>query len=118
MKKIFLFYMALFIINTLQAQVRLPSPSPTQTIKQEFGLGNIELSYTRTGAKGRRVFGDLVSYGKLWNTSANTPSKLFFSEPVEIFGKKIDQRKQGTGDLGNFVAHHFGASFCASGHLV
>jgi hypothetical protein len=93
MKKILLFYMALFIINTLQAQVRLPSPSPTQTIKQEFGLGNIELSYTRTGAKGRRVFGDLVAYGKLWNTSANTPAKLFFSEPIEIFGKKIDSGK-------------------------
>ena len=93
MKKILLFYMALFIINQLQAQVRLPSPSPTQTIKQEFGLGNIELSYTRTGAKGRRVFGDLVAYGKLWNTSANTPVKLFFSEPVEIVGKKIDSGK-------------------------
>ena len=93
MKKILLFYMALFIINTLQAQVRLPSPSPSQTIKQAFGLGNIELSYTRSGAKGRRVFGDLVAYGKLWNTSANTPAKLFFSEPVEIFGKKIDSGK-------------------------
>ena len=86
MKKILLFYMALFISNTQQAQVRLPSPSPAQSIKQEFGLGNIEVSYTRPGAKGRRVFGDLVAYGKLWNTSANSPAKLYFSEPVEIVG--------------------------------
>ena len=93
MKKMLLFYMALFIINSQQAQVRLPSPSPAQSIKQEFGLGNIEVSYTRPGAKGRRVFGDLVAYGKLWNTSANSPAKLYFSEPVEIVGKKIDSGK-------------------------
>ena len=90
MKKILLFYMALLILKIPQAQVRLPSPAPTQTIKQEFGLGNIEITYNRPAAKEKRVFGDLVPYGKLWNTSINSPAKLFFSEPLEIFGKKID----------------------------
>lgn len=72
------------------AQVRFPAPSPTQTIKQEFGLGAVEVVYSRPSAKGRKVFGDLVPYGKLWRTGANSSTKLSFTEPVEIGGKKLD----------------------------
>jgi len=72
------------------AQVKFPSPSPAQTIKQEFGLGNIEVNYSRPAAKGRRVFGDLVPYGKLWRTGANAATKLSFSDPVELEGRKLD----------------------------
>lgn len=71
-------------------QVRMPQPSTTQIIKQDFGLGSIELTYSRPNAKGRRVFGDLVPYTKLWRTGANAATKLQFTEPVEFGGKKID----------------------------
>lgn len=79
----------LFLLNA-SAQVKFPQPSPTQTIKQNFGLGTIELVYSRPAAKGRKVFGDLVPYGKLWRTGANGATRLTFSEPVEINGKKLD----------------------------
>lgn len=72
------------------AQVNLPSPSSTQTIKQDFGMGSIELTYSRPGAKGRSVFGDLVPYGKLWRTGANEATRLVFTSPVEIGGRKLD----------------------------
>ncbi len=72
------------------AQVTFPQPSPTQTIKQNFGLGSIELVYSRPGAKGRKVFGDLVPYGKLWRTGANGATRISFSDPVEIDGRKLD----------------------------
>lgn len=90
MKNLLLVCMGLFYVNTPHAQVLLPSVAPAQTIRQEFGLGSIEVSYTRPGAMGRRVFGDLVAYDKLWGTSTGSPAKLTISEPVEIFGKKID----------------------------
>ena len=85
----------LIILTTLfavkmPAQVKLPAPSPLQTLKQEVGLGNIEIIYSRPGAKGRQVFGDLVPYGQLWRTGANEATRITFSEPVEIGGKKID----------------------------
>ncbi len=79
-----------FFSIPLIAQVKLPSPSSTQIIKQDFGLGSIELTYSRPGAKGRMVFGDLVPYGKLWRTGANAATRLTFTNPVEIGGKKID----------------------------
>lgn len=92
MNKLFLLCLAIAFlpIAEISAQVKLPSPSPTQTIKQEFGLGYIEITYSRPGAKGRRVFGDLVPYGKLWRTGANAATKIVFSDPVEIIGRRID----------------------------
>lgn len=73
-----------------QTQVKLPSPSPIQIIRQEFGLGTIELTYSRPAAKGRKVFGNLVPYNKLWRTGANAATRLVFTDPVEINGRKID----------------------------
>jgi len=72
------------------AQVRMPQPSTTSSVKQDFGLGTIELTYSRPNAKGRRIFGDLVPYDKLWRTGANAATKLVFSDPVEIGGKRLD----------------------------
>ncbi len=91
MKKIFLLVFAIAgftIIST--AQVKMPAPSPTQTIKQDFAIGTIELTYSRPSAKGRKVFGELVPFSELWRTGANEATKIFFSEPVEIAGKKLD----------------------------
>lgn len=91
MKKLFLSALVLTGFTLLgNAQVKMPAPSPTQIIKQNFGIGTIELTYSRPAAKGRRIFGDLVPYNKLWRTGANEATKIFFSEPVEIGGKKID----------------------------
>ncbi|MEI7964775.1 MAG: DUF2911 domain-containing protein [Chitinophagaceae bacterium] len=72
------------------AQVRMPAPSSTQTIKQDFGLGSITLTYSRPNAKGRKIFGDLVPYEKIWRTGANAATRLVFTDPVEIGGKRID----------------------------
>ncbi len=84
------FIACLGMLSVNAQQVRLPSPSTTQTIKQDFGLGSIELTYSRPGAKGRRVFGDLVPNGKLWRTGANAATRLSFTVPVEMGGKKLD----------------------------
>ena len=72
-----------------------PQPSPTQTIKQNFGVGSIELSYSRPGIKGRKIFGDLVPYGKVWRTGANNATTIQFSDDVTIGGKEIKAGKYG-----------------------
>ncbi|MBS1496731.1 MAG: DUF2911 domain-containing protein [Bacteroidetes bacterium] len=86
----FLIAMAIFISGIAYAQVKIPAPSPTQTIKQDFALGNIEITYSRPSAKGRLVFGGLVPFGKLWRTGANKATIIKFSDIVYINGKKID----------------------------
>jgi Protein of unknown function (DUF2911) len=91
MKKILLAIFALAGFALLStAQVKMPAASPTQTVKQDFAIGFIELTYSRPSAKGRKIYGDLVPYNKIWRTGANAATKIVFSEPVEIGGKKID----------------------------
>lgn len=72
-----------------------PQPSPTEEIKQNFGLSNIQLSYSRPSMKGRVIFGDLVPYGKVWRTGANSATTITFGEDVTIGGTKIPAGKYG-----------------------
>ena len=90
MKKLFSFSMLVILSAVSHAQMKMPAPSPGQTIKQDFALGNIELVYSRPSIKGRRIFGDLVPYDKVWRTGANSATLLKFNDVVEIGGKRID----------------------------
>jgi len=95
MKKIFLL-LAITAGSVSFAQTLVtPQPSTTQTIKQNFGLSSIELSYSRPNAKGRVIFGELVPFGKVWRTGANQASTLTFGEDVTIGNKKIAAGKYG-----------------------
>lgn len=96
MKKIFITALAAFaFFGAVAQQLSTPQASPTQTIKQNFGLASIELSYSRPGIKGRKVFGDLVPYGQVWRTGANQATTLTFGEEVMIGGTKVPAGKYG-----------------------
>ncbi|MCU0335535.1 MAG: DUF2911 domain-containing protein [Chitinophagaceae bacterium] len=96
MKKIAMAALVLAFAVGVQAQaLRTPAPSTTQYIKQDFGLGTIELSYSRPSAKGRVVMGDLVPYGKVWRTGANQATTITFSDDVKIGGKDVKAGKYG-----------------------
>lgn len=84
-----------FMLSTNAQSLKTPAPSPAQTIKQDFGLSSIELSYSRPGVKDRKVFGDLVPFGKVWRTGANNATTLTFGEEVTIGGTKIKAGKYG-----------------------
>ena len=77
------------ITLTVNAQVKTPQASTSQTITQTVGLTNIELSYSRPSMKGRTIFGNLVPYNKLWRTGANANTTISFDENVMIGGKII-----------------------------
>jgi hypothetical protein len=82
--------LACSLVLTASAQeLKLPAPSPTQTVSQDFALSNISLSYSRPSKKGRVIFGDLVPYGQIWRTGANSPTKIKFGEDVSIDGKPV-----------------------------
>ena len=72
-----------------------PQPSTTQTIKQNFGLSSIELSYSRPNMKGRTVMGNLVPFGKVWRTGANSATTLTFGDDVTIGNKLVAAGKYG-----------------------
>ena len=84
------------IMYSVDAQtLRTPAPSPTQNIKQDFALSTVELSYSRPAVKQRKIFGDLVPYGKVWRTGANQATTISFGEEVAFGGKKVPAGKYG-----------------------
>jgi len=84
MKKLIFSIALIAMVVFVDAQtLRVPSSSTSQTVKQEFGLGTIELSYSRPNMKGRNIFGDLVPYGAIWRTGANNATTLTFSDEVK-----------------------------------
>jgi hypothetical protein len=93
MKKLF-FTLAILITQfSVEAQIKTPQASPKATINQMVGLTEVEINYSRPGAKGRPVFGNLVPFGKLWRTGANENTTVSFSDDVIIDGKTLKKGK-------------------------
>ena len=76
-------------LNTQAQGFKMPQASSAQTIKQEFGLGEITVTYSRPNVKGRKVFGGLEPYGKVWRTGANSATVITFTEEVNLEGNKV-----------------------------
>lgn len=72
-----------------EAQLRTPQASVGQTIKQDFALTSVEVNYSRPSARGRKIMGELVPYGKVWRTGANGATTISFKDDVTIDGKKV-----------------------------
>ena len=47
--------------------------------------------YSRPQKQGRKVFGELVEYGKVWRLGANEATEIEFYQDVKIGGKKISK---------------------------
>ncbi|HRA12528.1 MAG: DUF2911 domain-containing protein [Chitinophagaceae bacterium] len=95
MKKLFITAIAACSLFMAEAQLKTPAPSPTQTVKQDFALSSVELSYSRPAMKGRTIYGDLVPFDKVWRTGANQATTLTFGEDVMIGGTKVAAGKYG-----------------------
>lgn len=95
MKKMILSAIAACSLIVAEAQLKTPAPSPAQTVKQDFGLSTIELSYSRPAVRNRKIFGDIVPYGAVWRTGANSATTLTFGDEVIIGGTKIPAGKYG-----------------------
>ncbi len=81
------------LTNVNAQELKMPQPSSTQSVSQDFGLGSISVIYSRPNVKGRKIFGELVPFGKVWRTGANAATVITFSEEVKINGETIPAGK-------------------------
>ncbi len=93
MKKILIALAIVLAPFATEAQIKTPQASPKGYIKQTVGLTDVEVTYSRPGARGRAVFGNLVPFGKLWRTGANENTIINFGDDVVIDGKTLKKGK-------------------------
>jgi Protein of unknown function (DUF2911) len=89
-----LFHLSLILTFILSLSVagqefRPPRPSPDATVSQYVGITKITVDYSSPGVKGRKIWGDLVPYGKIWRTGANEITSITFSDPVKVNGNDL-----------------------------
>ncbi|NUM70435.1 MAG: DUF2911 domain-containing protein [Ignavibacteriaceae bacterium] len=81
---------AMFLASESMAQVyAIPRPSPISTVTQVVGISEVTVKYARPAKNNRKVFGELVPFGKLWRTGANENSTVTLSDEATIGGVKV-----------------------------
>ncbi len=72
-----------------QNDLNLPDVSQAAEVKQRIALTDITIKYHRPLVNGRKIWGGLVPYGKVWRVGANENTTIEFSDPVSVEGKPL-----------------------------
>ena len=78
-----------------QSDLKLPDTSQAAEVKQRIALTDITVNYHRPLVNGRKIWGALVPYGKVWRAGANENTTIEFSDPVSVEGKPLDKGTYG-----------------------
>lgn len=84
-----LLVLALPCASAFAQQLDLPRPSPSAKTTQTVGLTEIAVEYSSPAVKGRKIWGDLVPYDKVWRAGANASTKVTFSKDATVGGKPV-----------------------------
>jgi Protein of unknown function (DUF2911) len=108
------FVILTFVVIAAQsatAQLRLPRPSQSASVKQTIGVTDVTITYSRPGVKGRTIWGEwpadvkgeatldnqntrpkdapIVPNGHLWRTGANDATQFVVTDDVLINGQPL-----------------------------
>jgi hypothetical protein len=96
MKRILTFlFVTGFIGIAACAQDKESRPSPAAKATGKAGSATITIDYSQPSAKGRKIFGDLVPYGKVWRTGANEATVFETDSDIKVEGKTLPKGKYG-----------------------
>src|SRR5438105_6101946 len=96
--KLFALCLVIFVLGgTVSAQndLSLPDVSQAAEVKQRIALTDITVKYHRPLVNGRKIWGGLVPYGKVWRAGANENTTIEFSDPVSVEGQALTKGTYG-----------------------
>ena len=82
------FSFAFLICSVVFSQVQTPALSPKSELTQIVGFTEMKIEFSRPSMRGRKIMGNLVNYGDIWRTGANSNTKITISDDV-VFGENI-----------------------------
>jgi len=86
---------SLFVVSAaanLTAQDK-PRQSPKMTATGKIGAANVTITYSSPSVKGRKIWGELVPYGKVWRAGANEATLIETDKDLVVEGKKLPAGK-------------------------
>jgi hypothetical protein len=83
----------LAFIFAVSASAQDKKPSPPATASGKVGTTMITINYSQPSVKGRKIFGDLVPFGKVWRTGANDATTFEIDNDIKVDGKTLAKGK-------------------------
>lgn len=85
----FAFLLSLAMPGLAQGSHLFPQLSPQASVSQTVGTTEVRVTYHRPAVRFRKIWGELVPYGKVWRAGANEATTIRFSDPVKVEGKPV-----------------------------
>lgn len=70
-----------------------PMASPRDSVSGKVNGANITINYGSPSVKSRKIWGDLVPYGKVWRTGANEATIFTTDKAIMVEGKSLPAGK-------------------------
>lgn len=83
------FVFALFCSTVSFAQQTKPLASPRDSVSGKIGNATIEINYGSPAVKGRKIWGGLESYGKVWRAGANEATTFKTDRDIKVEGQTL-----------------------------
>ena len=84
---------SVFVLSAITSCGQENRPSPAATATGKAGNTTITINYSQPSVKGRKIWGDLVPYGKVWRTGANEATTFEVDNNVKIEGQALPKGK-------------------------
>jgi hypothetical protein len=86
--------LALASVTVLAQQDKGARPSPPAKAECKLSNGKtVTVDYSSPRAKGRKIFGGLVPYGKVWRAGANEATSFVTTGDINVGGKAVPAGK-------------------------
>jgi hypothetical protein len=78
--------LVLALPSALHAQARFSQPA---SVMQAIGTTQVTIVYNRPRTRGRKLFGELVPWGKVWCPGADEATTIAISKDVLVAGQRL-----------------------------
>jgi len=93
-KHLLLTFVGVLAVSLLFAQMdKSKRASPPETASGMVSGSNITINYSSPAVKGRKIWGELVPYDKVWRAGANEATIFETSKDIKVEGKELKAGK-------------------------
>lgn len=77
------------LMATLPGFAQQKRTSPSMSATGTIGDAKVSVNYSSPSVKGRKIWGELVPYGKVWRTGANEATIFETDKAIKVEGKEL-----------------------------